>query len=53
MGGTVLYAKYDPRFRENVEKTIPYSDKVFEMLLGDPPYSVPAPKKPVSFSLFH
>ncbi|XP_066484240.1 MICOS complex subunit MIC60 isoform X2 [Tiliqua scincoides] len=47
VGGTVLYAKYDPRFRENVEKTIPYSDKLFEMILGDPPYSIPAPKKPI------
>ncbi|XP_048799548.1 MICOS complex subunit MIC60 isoform X2 [Lagopus muta] len=47
VGGTVLYASYDPRFRENVEKAIPYSDKLFEMALGPAPYSVPMPKKPV------
>lgn len=50
VGGTVLYASYDPRFRENVEKAIPYSDKLFEMALGPAPYSVPMPKKPVSIS---
>ncbi|XP_010708917.1 MICOS complex subunit MIC60-like [Meleagris gallopavo] len=47
VGGTVLYASYDPRFRENVEKAIPYSDKLFEMALGPAPYSVPMPKKPI------
>ncbi|XP_019408205.1 PREDICTED: MICOS complex subunit MIC60 [Crocodylus porosus] len=47
VGGTVLYANYDPRFRENVEKTIPYSDKLFEVALGPAPYSVPTPKKPI------
>ncbi|XP_044873225.1 MICOS complex subunit MIC60 isoform X2 [Mauremys mutica] len=46
VGGTVLYANYDPRFRENVEKTLPYSDKLFEMALGPAPYNVPMPKKP-------
>ncbi|XP_053118821.1 MICOS complex subunit MIC60 isoform X2 [Hemicordylus capensis] len=47
VGGTILYANYDPRFRDNVEKTIPYSNKLFEVILGDPPYSIPAPKKPL------
>ncbi|XP_077672106.1 MICOS complex subunit MIC60 isoform X2 [Eretmochelys imbricata] len=47
VGGTVLYANYDPRFRENVEKTLPYSDKLFEMALGPAPYNVPTPKKPI------
>ncbi|XP_015718067.1 MICOS complex subunit MIC60 isoform X2 [Coturnix japonica] len=47
VGGTVLYASYDPHFRENVEKAIPYSDKLFEMALGPAPYSVPMPKKPI------
>ncbi|XP_030419314.1 MICOS complex subunit MIC60 isoform X2 [Gopherus evgoodei] len=47
VGGTVLYANYDPRFRENVEKTLPYSDKLFEMVLGPAPYNVPMPKKPI------
>ncbi|XP_044303343.1 MICOS complex subunit MIC60 isoform X3 [Varanus komodoensis] len=46
LGGTILYANYDPRFRENVEKTIPYSSNFFEMVLG-PPYVVPTPKKPI------
>ncbi|XP_020651706.3 MICOS complex subunit MIC60 isoform X2 [Pogona vitticeps] len=47
VGGTVLYANYDPHFRENVEKTIPYSSNLFEMILGPPPYSIPSPKKPI------
>ncbi|NXL86539.1 MIC60 protein, partial [Alectura lathami] len=47
VGGTILYASYDPQFRENVEKAIPYSDKLFEMALGPAPYSAPMPKKPV------
>ncbi|XP_075787059.1 MICOS complex subunit MIC60 isoform X2 [Pelodiscus sinensis] len=48
VGGTVLYANYDPSFRENVEKTIPYSDKLFEMALGPAPYNVSMlPKKPI------
>lgn len=50
VGGTVLYASYDTQFRENVEKAIPYSDKLFEMALGPAPYSAPMPKKPVSVS---
>ncbi|NXN33724.1 MIC60 protein, partial [Nycticryphes semicollaris] len=49
VGGTVLYASYDPQFRESVEKAVPYSDKLFEMALGPAPYSTPAPmpKKPI------
>ncbi|XP_036894933.1 MICOS complex subunit MIC60 isoform X3 [Sturnira hondurensis] len=47
IGGTILYAKWDSHFRESVEKTIPYSDKVFEVVLGSPPYSVPLSKKPI------
>ncbi|NWR71516.1 MIC60 protein, partial [Centropus unirufus] len=47
VGGTVLYASYDTQFRESVEKTIPYSDKLFEIALGPAPYTVPMPKKPV------
>ncbi|XP_074210533.1 MICOS complex subunit MIC60 isoform X13 [Camelus bactrianus] len=47
VGGTILYAKWDSHFRKNVEKTIPYSDKLFEMVLGSPPYTVPSPKKPI------
>nr|KAF6447108.1 inner membrane mitochondrial protein [Rousettus aegyptiacus] len=47
VGGTILYAKWDSHFRESVEKTIPYSDKLFEMVLGSPPYNVPLTKKPI------
>ncbi|KAM6452111.1 MICOS complex subunit MIC60 isoform 4-T4 [Liasis olivaceus] len=46
IGGTILYANYDPRFRENVEKTIPYSSNLFEMVLGPLPYNS-TPKKPI------
>nr|XP_048286158.1 MICOS complex subunit MIC60 isoform X10 [Myodes glareolus] len=47
VGGTIMYAKWDSHFRESVEKTIPYSDKLFEMVLGPAPYTVPLPKKPI------
>ncbi|XP_009182853.2 MICOS complex subunit MIC60 isoform X8 [Papio anubis] len=47
IGGTILYAKWDSHFRESVEKTIPYSDKLFEMVLGPAVYNVPLPKKPI------
>ncbi|XP_051898158.1 MICOS complex subunit MIC60 [Pristis pectinata] len=43
LGGTLLYANWDPKFRENVEKTVPYSEKVFELTLG--PASVGMPPK--------
>ncbi|XP_040191387.1 MICOS complex subunit MIC60 isoform X3 [Rana temporaria] len=46
IGGTVLYAHWDPKFRENVEKSIPYSDKLFDLALGPAPYNLPVPKKP-------
>ncbi|XP_078534790.1 MICOS complex subunit MIC60 isoform X2 [Lissotriton helveticus] len=45
VGGTVFYAKLDPHFRENVEKSIPYSDKLFDLALGPTPYTFPVPKK--------
>ncbi|XP_052029863.1 MICOS complex subunit MIC60 isoform X6 [Apodemus sylvaticus] len=47
IGGTILYAKWDSHFRESVEKTIPYSDKLFGMVLGSAPSTVPLPKKPL------
>ncbi|XP_025210270.1 MICOS complex subunit MIC60 isoform X2 [Theropithecus gelada] len=47
IGGTILYAKWDSNFRESVEKTIPYSDKLFEMVLGPAVYNVPLPKKSI------
>ncbi|XP_026796511.1 MICOS complex subunit MIC60 isoform X3 [Pangasianodon hypophthalmus] len=47
LGGTILYAKWDPKFRTNIEKSVPYSDKLFELVLGPPPPPlVPLPKKP-------
>ncbi|KAA0709107.1 MICOS complex subunit [Triplophysa tibetana] len=47
VGGTILYAKWDPKFRANVEKSVPYSDQLFEMALGPPsPPLVPLLKKP-------
>lgn len=46
LGGTIIYAKWDPKFRSNVEKTVPYSDKLFGMTLGPPPPVIPVPKKP-------
>ncbi|XP_060783419.1 MICOS complex subunit MIC60 isoform X1 [Neoarius graeffei] len=47
LGGTILYAKWDPKFRTNIEKSVPYSDKLFELMLGPPPPPfVPLPKKP-------
>lgn len=44
LGGTLLYAKWDPKFRKNVEKTVPYSEKVFELTLGPASFVMP-PKK--------
>ncbi|XP_072353675.1 MICOS complex subunit MIC60 isoform X3 [Scyliorhinus torazame] len=45
LGGTILYAKWDPKFRKNIEKTVPYSEKVFELALGPAPYNLPLLKK--------
>ncbi|XP_062856931.1 MICOS complex subunit MIC60 isoform X2 [Trichomycterus rosablanca] len=48
VGGTILYAKWDPKFRANIEKNVPYSDQLFEMTLGPPPPPVvPLQKKPL------
>ncbi|XP_005157248.2 MICOS complex subunit MIC60 isoform X1 [Danio rerio] len=47
LGGTILYAKWDPKFRSSVEKSVPYSDQLFDMVLGAPPSPpVPIQKKP-------
>ncbi|XP_072520426.1 MICOS complex subunit MIC60 isoform X2 [Salminus brasiliensis] len=47
LGGTILYAKWDPKFRANIEKSVPYSDQIFEMALGPPPPPfIPLQKKP-------
>ncbi|XP_074141757.1 MICOS complex subunit MIC60 isoform X1 [Sminthopsis crassicaudata] len=45
VGGTILYAKWDQHFRDSIEKTIPFSDKVFEMVLGSS-QATQSPKKP-------
>nr|XP_005157248.1 MICOS complex subunit MIC60 isoform X1 [Danio rerio] len=47
LGGTILYAKWDPKFRSSIEKSVPYSDQLFDMVLGAPPSPpVPIQKKP-------
>uniref|UniRef100_A0A8C9TBC3 MICOS complex subunit MIC60 n=1 Tax=Scleropages formosus TaxID=113540 RepID=A0A8C9TBC3_SCLFO len=48
LGGTILYAKWDPKFRANVEKSVPYSEQLFQMTLGPPASPAPLPKKAVS-----
>lgn len=47
VGGTVLYAKWDNKFRATVEKNVPYSDRLFGFALGPPPAggSLPVLKK--------
>ncbi|XP_024284679.1 MICOS complex subunit MIC60 isoform X3 [Oncorhynchus tshawytscha] len=45
VGGTILYANWDPKFRANVEKSIPYSDQVFGLALG-PAAAPPVINKP-------
>ncbi|XP_029109950.1 MICOS complex subunit MIC60 isoform X2 [Scleropages formosus] len=47
LGGTILYAKWDPKFRANVEKSVPYSEQLFQMTLGPPASPAPLPKKAV------
>lgn len=37
IGGTVLYSKWDPKFRAAVEKNVPYSDWVMDLALGPAP----------------
>uniref|UniRef100_A0AAQ6ADL2 MICOS complex subunit MIC60 n=1 Tax=Amphiprion ocellaris TaxID=80972 RepID=A0AAQ6ADL2_AMPOC len=34
IGGTILYAKWDHKFRAAVEKNVPYSDLLFSLALG-------------------
>jgi len=41
VGGTVLYANWDPKFRRTVEQNVPYSDSLFGLALG------PIPAAPV------
>ncbi|XP_067103544.1 MICOS complex subunit MIC60 isoform X5 [Osmerus mordax] len=44
LGGTVVYAGWDPKFRTTVEKNVPYSNQLFGMVLG--PVPAPVGKKP-------
>ncbi|XP_074530670.1 MICOS complex subunit MIC60 [Halichoeres trimaculatus] len=37
VGGTILYCKWDPKFRATLEKNVPYSDRILGMALGPPP----------------
>uniref|UniRef100_UPI0037E9B666 MICOS complex subunit MIC60 n=1 Tax=Semicossyphus pulcher TaxID=241346 RepID=UPI0037E9B666 len=37
VGGTILYAKWDNKFRATVEKNIPYSDQLLGLALGPAP----------------
>lgn len=37
IGGTILYAKWDNKFRAAVEKNVPYSDRLFGLALGPSP----------------
>lgn len=34
VGGTIIYAKWDHKFRAAVEKNVPYSDWLFHLALG-------------------
>uniref|UniRef100_A0A6Q2X6U4 MICOS complex subunit MIC60 n=1 Tax=Esox lucius TaxID=8010 RepID=A0A6Q2X6U4_ESOLU len=45
VGGTILYASWDPKFRASVEKSVPYTDQVFSLALG-PAAPPPVIKKP-------
>lgn len=40
VGGTILYSKWDNKFRAAVEKTVPYSDRLLNLALGPPPQDV-------------
>ena len=49
IGGTIIYAKWDPKFRGAVEKNIPYSQLLLDLALGPAPQDAGPPfKKQVS-----
>ncbi|KAL0973944.1 hypothetical protein UPYG_G00213270 [Umbra pygmaea] len=54
VGGTILYANWDPKFRANVEKSVPYSDQVFGLILGpaapSPVTKIPGKVEPLQIS---
>ncbi|XP_056132925.1 MICOS complex subunit MIC60 isoform X2 [Lampris incognitus] len=52
VGSTILYAKWDPKFRTMVEKNVPYSDRLFDVALGPSSYTAVAPTKKQKLDLF-
>jgi len=45
-GGTLGYAAYDPKFRADLQDTIPGSDQALDLILGPLPAPPPPPPKP-------
>ncbi|KAM4554985.1 MICOS complex subunit MIC60 isoform 2-T2 [Odontesthes bonariensis] len=45
IGGTIIYAKWDPKFRGTVEKNIPYSQLLLDLALGPAPQNDGPPFK--------
>uniref|UniRef100_A0A3Q0T9F6 MICOS complex subunit MIC60 n=1 Tax=Amphilophus citrinellus TaxID=61819 RepID=A0A3Q0T9F6_AMPCI len=45
IGGTILYAKWDHKFRAAVEKNVPYSDWLLGLALGPAPQDTGVPVK--------
>ncbi|XP_020506668.1 MICOS complex subunit MIC60 isoform X2 [Labrus bergylta] len=45
VGGTILYAKWDHKFRATVEKNVPYSDQLLGLALGPPLQDVRSEKQ--------
>ncbi|XP_020775614.2 MICOS complex subunit MIC60 [Boleophthalmus pectinirostris] len=45
IGGTVLYAKWDPKFRSTMEKNVPYADWLLGAALGPAVDPLPIKKK--------
>ncbi|XP_032806140.1 MICOS complex subunit MIC60 isoform X2 [Petromyzon marinus] len=45
LGGTVLYASWDPRFRSSLEQNVPYADKLLGAVLGPSVPFLPMPSK--------
>lgn len=37
IGGTIMYAKWDPKFRSAVEKNVLYADWLLGLILGPAP----------------
>ncbi|XP_072252358.1 MICOS complex subunit MIC60 isoform X2 [Leuresthes tenuis] len=45
IGGTIIYAKWDPKFRGAVENNIPYSQLLLDLALGPAPQDAAPPFK--------